>query len=198
MSSINNAPARAQGETHTLEQYLAQYPDESQAQLYAFLAVTPRSMLASRKNPIGHLTASALVLSRSLDSVLLIHHQSTGLWLPPGGHVDSEVATLDVSADAIREAQEETGLTNFEPHRGVASTFYLLDIDTHPIASRPSKGEDAHVHHDLMYLAIADDTVPLVAQEGEVLAARWVPLSELRDSSIERQRRVWKKLQALL
>lgn len=196
MSTSNNAPKIALGDTHTLEQYLARYSNESQAQLYAFLAVMPRNLLASRKNAVGHLTASALVLNRSRDKALLIHHQSTGLWLPPGGHIDSEVLTLDVSPEAMRETEEETGLTDFEPHQG--SAFHLIDIDTHPIAARPSKGEDAHVHHDLMYLAIADDTVPLVAQEGEVLAARWVPLTELRDSPIERQRRVWKKLQALL
>src|SRR6202008_1440543 len=56
----------------------------------------------------GHVTASAFVLDPAHARLLLILHSKLGRWLQPGGHVESDDASV-VSA-ARREVLEETGL----------------------------------------------------------------------------------------
>lgn len=96
----------------------------------------------SRKNQGGHITASGLVVRD--DKALLIFHPFIQEWFQPGGHIDE--GESPVSA-AIREVYEETGFVceldpeNIEP----------IDIDIHEIPVNPKKGEDAHLHIDLLY-----------------------------------------------
>lgn len=41
------------------------------------------------------------------DSILLVHHKKSGLWLPPGGHIEKDELPHQA---AVRECQEETGV----------------------------------------------------------------------------------------
>lgn len=59
-----------------------------------------------------HLTTSAVVVDRMLESLVLVHHRRAGLWVQPGGHVEQEDASLE--AAARREVLEETGLSQLE------------------------------------------------------------------------------------
>src|SRR5947207_5961127 len=60
-----------------------------------------------------HVTGSALVVHPASGRVLLRWHQRQQSWLQVGGHGDpGETEPLDV---ALREAREETGLTDLEP-----------------------------------------------------------------------------------
>jgi hypothetical protein len=52
-----------------------------------------------------HVTASAIVIGPR--GVVLHRHKRLGLWLQPGGHIDTGEAPWDA---ALREAREETGL----------------------------------------------------------------------------------------
>ena len=95
-----------------------------------------------RANLIGHITASGLVVRD--DKALLIFHPYIKRWFQPGGHVDEGESSIEA---AIREVYEETGFVceldpkNIEP----------IDIDIHEIPANPKKGEDAHLHIDLLY-----------------------------------------------
>jgi 8-oxo-dGTP pyrophosphatase MutT (NUDIX family) len=120
--------------------------------------------LAHRRCWPAHLTVSALAWDPSLDQVLLIEHRASGLWLPPGGHLEPE--DLSLTQAALRELQEETGL---QPGPQAPT---LLDIDSHPIAARPEKGEAAHWHHDFLFLLPLAWAEPQ-PQWAEVSAARW-------------------------
>ncbi len=136
-----------------------------------------------------HLTASAAVFDPARRLVLLVDHISTGQRQFPGGHLDPD-ETGD--ACALREVAEETGVT--------ARVFRLLDGDTpipggvrhpgplmvveFPAPAWPGCGEPAHSHIDLMYVATADSTRPLVAQEAEVTAAAWLPIDTIRDATV--------------
>lgn len=152
-----------------------------------------------RKNMLGHVTTSMLVLSPCTTKVLVIHHRATGKLLAPGGHVEMDCEPLkgdvDLRQQALRELAEETGITDVEPVFIGERADTPLDLDSHHIAPRPAKMEGPHYHHDFMYLAIArSETVP-VAQASEVSFARWVPLDELltADEST-RNRRLKQKL----
>jgi len=110
----------------------------------------------SRKNFIGHLTVSAIVLDNSLSKLLLVNHKILKKYIQPGGHISQNDKTFWQSA--YRELKEETG---------IGDVFFLpvddemknvpFDIDIHKIPENKSKQEPEHFHIDFRYLFIKDD-----------------------------------------
>ncbi|WP_249937398.1 NUDIX hydrolase [Roseateles sp. DAIF2] len=176
--------------------YLARFPAESErlAALQAQLDEDAGDPL-SRANMRGHVTTSALVLDPSLTHTLLIHHRVIGRWLQPGGHYEAGQGLWE---SALREVAEETGVTRLAAHP-VWGAALPLDIDSHPIAANPNKGEGEHWHHDYAYLVIAPMTgQDLAPQLAEVHGAAWRPLAELADSGEARFRGLAGKLKELV
>jgi 8-oxo-dGTP pyrophosphatase MutT (NUDIX family) len=125
-----------------------------------------------RRIPEGHLTGSALVVSRSGDRVLLLHHRKLQRWLQPGGH--GEAGESSGEAVAIREAREETGIEGLELHPTAPRP---LDVDIHAIPARP--GEPAHAHLDLRYLVLAPDGASITRHADESNDLRWFAWGDL-------------------
>lgn len=117
----------------------------------------------------GHFTASVFLLSPAADELLLIRHRKLGLWLQPGGHV--EPADVDLTATALRELREETGVTECE----VLEPFFDLDVHTIPAWS----SVPAHLHHDLRVLARAHERRATIGDEVDDVA--WFSLDRLAD-----------------
>jgi 8-oxo-dGTP pyrophosphatase MutT (NUDIX family) len=132
-----------------LARYAALHPDEASCagRLEAFVRAHADCFL--RSCVLGHVTASAWILSHDRERFLLTHHAKLGRWLQLGGHADGDP---DTAAAALREAREESGMDDFElvwAHEpGVP-----FDLDIHEIPARG--GEPAHLHHDVRYLLIA-------------------------------------------
>jgi 8-oxo-dGTP pyrophosphatase MutT (NUDIX family) len=121
-----------------------------------------------RSCPSGHLTGSAWVVDPARTKVVLTHHRKLDRWLQLGGHADGDP---DLLAVALREAQEEAGLTKLRP-LAVAP----FDVDRHRI---PARGEvPEHWHYDLRFLIEADPAEPLVVSD-ESHAVAWVALDEV-------------------
>lgn len=121
----------------------------------------------------GHLTGSALVVADDGSAVLLLRHRKLQRWLQPGGHAEAgESRGEDV---ALREALEETGLTELRLH---ASAPRPLDVDVHDIPARP--GEPAHQHLDLRYLVLAPAGAAHARCQDETDDLRWFAWHELR------------------
>ena len=137
----------------------------------AFVEANPdafeRSLLA------GHVTGSAWIVSPDCCQTLLIHHRKLDRWLQPGGHADGNP---DVAAVALREAQEETGLSSLrlvllsENVVQLQSSFPIFDVDVHLIPARNDVPE--HLHYDIRFLVEADPNEPLVISD-EVKNIRW-------------------------
>ena len=154
--------------------YRHRHPDEA-ATVSRFLSLLAGGAEAfHRTHHPGHFTASSLVLSYSLDRVLLTHHRKLDIWIQLGGHADGDANLLRA---AEREAIEESGLDSVEVGRRA-----IVDIDIHPI---PAHGaEPGHDHYDVRYAFRADPAAPLVvSDESHDLA--WVHLSRLGDFSTE-------------
>jgi 8-oxo-dGTP pyrophosphatase MutT (NUDIX family) len=131
-------------------------------QQYAeFLQAHPDALQRSLR--VGHLTASALVMDDSRESVLLTLHPMVGRWLQLGGHCEMQDANL--RAAAHREVVEESGMPtariSAEPVR----------LDRHRVRCSGATSE----HLDVQYLALVPDgSEPVISDESDDL--RWFPL----------------------
>lgn len=102
---------------------------------------------------IRHFTVTTFV---SAQGATLLHwHARNRMWLPPGGHIEPDEDPVEA---ALREVQEETGLTveilptapafaYAEPSQIPAPVTIMVE----PIPA--SDGEPAHAHLDLIYFA---------------------------------------------
>ncbi|AKD55277.1 NUDIX hydrolase [Spirosoma radiotolerans] len=118
---------------------------------------------------IGHVTGSAWIVSPDREQVLLIHHRKLDRWLQPGGHADGDP---DVAAVALREAQEETGLTSLK--RIGAGIF---DVDVHEIPLR--KNVPAHLHYDIRFLFEAD-FMEAFGNSNEITNIQWFSVEKAK------------------
>lgn len=151
-----------------------------------------------RAHSAGHVTGSALVVTPSLDRVLLMLHGKLGRWLQLGGHADGDPRVEQV---ALKEAGEESGLgdLDFLPYEellGIPVPRPLpFDLDVHAIPARGAV--PGHFHHDVRFLVVArGDLQPQANSESRDLA--WWTLPEAfaltDEASMHRQ---FRKLAAL-
>lgn len=155
----------------------------------------PGTDIEVRSTMQGHLTSSVFVLDVTQTKVLLIHHKHYDMWIQPGGHYEHPGSLWD---SACREVAEETGLTDLMMHPLMAQSGLPLDIDTHPIAARPSKNEGPHVHHDFAFLALATREFVPTPQLEEVHGVKWLALDAVASLPDVRIRRMARKVQHLL
>jgi 8-oxo-dGTP pyrophosphatase MutT (NUDIX family) len=135
-----------------------------------------------RATVAGHVTGSAWILNFHHTHALLLHHRKLDRWVQPGGHLDD--TDTSPQAGAMREAREETGISNL---RFVNEA--LFDVDIHTIPARPAHdgkndSEPAHLHYDVRYLIIAGEAAVLISEES--LDAKWMPLENLAQPVFER------------
>lgn len=154
----------------------------SREQMIAFVRRHPDCF--ERSLAIGHVTGSAWILSADGSRALLSHHRKLNKWLQLGGHADGDADVLRV---ALREAQEESGLTGIEP-----VSAEIFDVDVHAIP--PRGGDSAHLHYDVRFLFRATGGERFrVSDESHDLA--WVTPRELTaldvDESVLRMHRKW-------
>ena len=132
----------------------------------------------SRQIPL-HLTASALVVHPSTTRVLLRWHAKQERWLQVGGHADP--GERDPWPIALREAEEETALTDLRPLEDGLAQVTIVDVNATP-------NEPAHQHADLRYLLVTDDP-DAVPHEVEGVPLRWMTLDDalaVADEGLER------------
>jgi 8-oxo-dGTP pyrophosphatase MutT (NUDIX family) len=147
-----------------LRAYARTSPDEAEA-VVAFQALLddPHDPF-TRERLAGHFTASAWLVDATGGRLLMTHHRKLDRWLQLGGHADGD---RDLGRVALREAEEESGLTDLEvlPE--------IFDLDQHWI---PERGDvPGHWHYDVRYVVRAtgsDDFV--VSDESHALAWRGI------------------------
>lgn len=123
----------------------------------------------------GHITASGLILDVAHKKILLMFHKKLRQWLQMGGHGESE---LDPAQIALREATEESGLTDlsFFPDVGYPT---LVDVDAHRIPAHQQRPE--HYHLDFRYLFFTASPAQIQCLATEAKELRWFSLPELAD-----------------
>ena len=125
-------------------------------------------------NPPKHLVAYFVPIDIANHSLLLIDHVKSGLWLPPGGHVEvneNPVTTVK------REAHEELGL-----HAEFDTMF-----GDKPLLITVTQTVNGNIHTDvsLWYVLKGDSRVDLDFDRREMNGYRWLTFDEIHrtDSS---------------
>lgn len=140
------------------ERYIANHADDTaHLKLLAEQLDQSDQDITSRKNFVGHVTASAFVINKHTRQVLLLQHRSLGKLLQPGGHID-EVDSSPLEA-ALREVEEETSLKSDDLALKPVLRRYPdvpFHIDSHYIPENPRKREPGHYHHDFRYLYVTE------------------------------------------
>ncbi len=169
--------------------YAAHHPENAATaeRILSFIRKTPDCF--RRSHTEGHITGSAWLLDPQAERALLTLHRKLGRWLQPGGHADGDPDTLRV---ALREAEEESGITGITP-----LSLEIFDTDIHEIPARPAAGEPAHLHYDIRYLLQAPHPTLSISDESEELA--WYTPGKLQalqpEESILRMLRLWQEHQ---
>jgi 8-oxo-dGTP pyrophosphatase MutT (NUDIX family) len=118
--------------------------------------------------PARHLVSYAVLLDPSSFDVLLVDHVNSGLFLPPGGHVEPDEHP---AAAARRECQEELGIEASVTTRGIDPAF--LTVTT-------TNGVDAgHTDVSLWFVFEGTRRVQLTIDEVEFRGVRWWSLPEV-------------------
>jgi 8-oxo-dGTP pyrophosphatase MutT (NUDIX family) len=126
----------------------------------------------------GHITASVWIVDSSHQRFLLTHHRKLQRWLQLGGHVDGEPY---VDRAALREAQEESGISDFKFAGLSAHSPRIIDLDVHRIPAHGAEPE--HHHHDVRFTLIAQHDELRISSES--LDLRWFERHELAGVSDE-------------
>ncbi|MGB4846663.1 MAG: NUDIX domain-containing protein [Saprospiraceae bacterium] len=163
------------------EQYVHLYPKEIETliQFKNFIDDTNSEHLYIRKNFVGHITASALIIDYTTSNILLINHKSLKRWLQPGGHVES--SDISILASSLRECEEETGINSNQLmliSNGISEAI-PIDIDSHFIPKNDHKDEIEHYHHDFRYLFLYKGGTNVEIDLNEVNGYQWVAFEEL-------------------
>ena len=125
-----------------------------------------------RSCPGAHVTAGAVILSGDHERVLLTLHAKARRWFHMGGHCEGADRTL--AGAALREAEEESGVTGLELHPDP------VHLDRHAV---PFCGDHGSVDHlDVRFVAVAPAGAEHAVSE-ESLDVRWWPVDALPDTT---------------
>jgi 8-oxo-dGTP pyrophosphatase MutT (NUDIX family) len=171
----------------SLAQLLAAYVPLSEAEARDVARI--HRLAASGADPwtrasLLHVTGSAMIVHPPTRRVLLRWHERMQSWLQVGGHADP--GEIDPFMTALREAGEETGLTDLQPwpDRVVPRIVHIAVV---PVPA--GKGEPVHEHADVRY-ALATSTPDAVVPENEGAQLRWLSVPEALEAVGEDNLRV--------
>ena len=134
----------------------------------------------SRENVMAHMTASAWVINKTHDKVLMAYHNIYDSWSWLGGHADGEKDLLSV---AMREVSEESGIHNIHP---VSDDIYSLEVLTVDGHIKRGNYVSSHLHLNITYLLEADEHEALSIKPDENSGVKWFGLDDAINASSEK------------
>jgi 8-oxo-dGTP pyrophosphatase MutT (NUDIX family) len=150
----------------TLTRWPAPDPAQDSVRQAVLAFALGRTDCCARECEPGHITASAAVLDAGRSRVLLTLHPRLGRWVQLGGHC--ERGDADISAAALREAEEESGIAGLRLGGLAAIHVHALTCSL----GRPTR------HLDLQFVAYAPAGAE-IAISDESLDLQWWPVDEL-------------------
>lgn len=133
----------------------------------------------SRENTVAHMTASAWVVNKERNKVLMVYHNIYNSWSWLGGHADGET---DLLAVAVREVKEEAGITNVRPVSDEIFSLESLTVDGHV---KKGRYVSSHLHLNVTYLLEADSEEAVSVKADENSGVAWFAPGEALKKSTE-------------
>ena len=154
-----------------IDSYVPYNEQEEKDKAQMLLFMNNYDDVLTRNNIFGHFSASAFVVNKEQNKMVVVYHNIYNGWIYPGGHADGEEDLLSV---AVREVEEETGL------RANILDNSIYGIQSLSVMGHVKRGKyvSAHTHYDVVYLLEADDTLPLIFREDESKGVKWIPFEE--------------------
>lgn len=134
--------------------------------------------LYTRDNHGAHLSASAWVVSPNYQKVLMAYHKIYQSWAWLGGHADGDHDLLHV---ALKEVKEESGLDAQPVFKDIYSVE-ILTVDGH---EKNGDYVSSHLHLNVTYLLMADDTLTPRVKPDENKDVAWFDREEALKASNE-------------
>lgn len=159
---------------HELERYVPWNEQEEKDREIMLDLLAREENLFTRENRTAHFTASAWVVSKDRQKVLMAYHNIFHSWAWLGGHADGEEDLLKV---ALKEVKEESDCD------AVPLSREIYSIEIIHVAGHMRKGEyvSGHVHLNVTYLLEADEHQILHHREGENTRVGWFPAEQVYD-----------------
>jgi 8-oxo-dGTP diphosphatase len=133
--------------------------------------------------PDTHLVSYFVVIDQSTQQILLTDHKKSGLWLPPGGHVEMDEHPLET---VKREAKEELGI----------EAEFLFDQSIFLTVTKTVGQTAGHTDVSFWYVLRGDSKGSIDADKEEFNGVQWFGLDELPyDRSDPHLKRFIKKLE---
>ena len=132
-----------------------------------------------RENTVAHMTASAWVVNKDRNKVLMVYHNIYNSWSWLGGHADGETDLLKV---AVREVKEEAGISNVHPVSEEIFSLESLTVDGHV---KRGKYVSSHLHLNVTYLLEADSEEAVSIKADENSGVAWFSPEEALEKSTE-------------
>lgn len=147
-----------------------QQEETDQKQMLQYMASNTNYL--ERENQIVHFTASAWTVNKEYTKTLMVYHNIYQSWSWIGGHADG---IEDLCSVALRELQEETGVTN-----ALLVSQDIFSLETLIVEGHVKKGiyVPCHLHFNVTYLAEADEDEVLRVKPDENQAVKWWTFEE--------------------
>ena len=143
----------------------------------------------TRENKIAHMTASAWIVNKNRDKILMIYHNIYDSWAWVGGHADGDEDLLHV---INKEIEEETGIKSAKL---IDDKIYGLNIVTVDDHMKRGKLVNSNLHMDIEYLFEADENEELIIKPDENSGVKWVPINEVTNyTTEEKMKAIYKRL----
>lgn len=143
----------------------------------------------TRDNKMCHFTASCWIVNKNKTKVLMIYHNIYKSWSWVGGHADGDSDLLHV---ALKEANEETGLTDIKTINNLPIAIEILTVDPH---IKRGKYVSSHVHLDCCFLFEASEDDEIRIKEDENSNIAWIPIEEVNSyTSEEKMKPIYTKI----